>query len=613
MGKIAGRTAYLLFFLSLIHSAAPSLRITSTRELYMNREKQDFFIYKFKYIENIFFLSTFRNGIYRIDKKISRLNAQYPVNPVSEKPREIINFSPYTKDALLFITKVHLYTLSGNSAAELPLKGVRGGSRFSSVVYYKSNIYLGSTYNGVYKKTGDVFDPHSTGLPREKYAYKEYFYDEIRDFFIYNDTLFCVTDHTKGIYFLDKKGERWYPCPGVPETEYCLTYKKTVYICSQDNVFILTIDENNNYICKKTDIEKESDMLFETDDGEIESMGTSKPYFPYKNKKTDINKKTASVNGIFINLDYIKNSDIEVVEKLFKEKKINGVVINFKDDTGNLIYGSKLKIAKESGASMLHHRLISFLDTIKPYDPYIIARCVVFKDMRMHKYRDSKYALWDKHANKPWQVNKIEYWVDPYSEFIVDYNVSVAKEIESMKDTYGVNEVQFDYIRLPSDKAKSRVTYRFKKKGWERIDILDLFLSRVRNEIAIPISIDIYGYNAIYRMGNWIGQDIETISKYVDVVCPMLYPSHFGSPYLADRKEGQAYAVISFGVERSKEISFQDTLIRPFLQAFSWRVKNFNAAYISNQLAGNESSEGDGYTFWHPSSKYKDLHTFLNE
>lgn len=53
------------------------------------------------------------------------------------------------------------------------------------------------------------------------------------------------------------------------------------------------------------------------------------------------------------------------------------------------------------------------------------------------------------------------------------------------------------------------------------------FLAYARDNINAPIGIDIYGANGWYRSGTRTGQDVELMSDYVDVICPMFYPSHF--------------------------------------------------------------------------------------
>jgi len=117
-------------------------------------------------------------------------------------------------------------------------------------------------------------------------------------------------------------------------------------------------------------------------------------------------------------------------------------------------------------------------------------------------------------------------------------------------------------------------------------------------------------------MGNWIGQDIEVISKYVDVICPMVYPSHFGPTYLKNIKfsskyPSREYSIVYFSTKKATSIIHQDTYIRPFLQAFKFRSKNFSKKYITDQMMGAIIGGSKGYSFWNPGSYYGYLVKFL--
>ena len=84
-----------------------------------------------------------------------------------------------------------------------------------------------------------------------------------------------------------------------------------------------------------------------------------------------------------------------------------------------------------------------------------MARIVVFKDKHLSEYAGGKYAVWNYNTGKAWVGTKDsaattfydENWVDPYCEEVWEYNVEIAKELISR----GFDEVQFDYIRFPTD------------------------------------------------------------------------------------------------------------------------------------------------------------------
>jgi hypothetical protein len=112
--------------------------------------------------------------------------------------------------------------------------------------------------------------------------------------------------------------------------------------------------------------------------------------------------------------------------------------------------------------------------------------------------------------------------VDTYSQEVWDYNISLSKELEKR----GVDEIQFDYIRFPSDGPTQNAHYRFKKPHMTQMEALESFLMKARSELSVPISTDVFGFTGWYEM-DYLGQNVRMMSRYVDVISPMLYPSHF--------------------------------------------------------------------------------------
>ena len=57
------------------------------------------------------------------------------------------------------------------------------------------------------------------------------------------------------------------------------------------------------------------------------------------------------------------------------------------------------------------------------------------------------WAIIDTRTGKPWIDNEKLAWVDPFREEVRDYNIAIAKEAVAK----GFDEVQFDYVRFPTD------------------------------------------------------------------------------------------------------------------------------------------------------------------
>ena len=318
---------------------------------------------------------------------------------------------------------------------------------------------------------------------------------------------------------------------------------------------------------------------------------------------------------------------INKFKKIIKDRNMNAVVIDMKDDYGYLRYQTKDPLLLEKGTvSNYAINLDDFISSFKEDNIYLIARIVTFKDRALTKYNNGKYAVWDSKNNRAWigikgyedvtddEGNVIgtqtqyydENWVDPYSEEVWEYNIAVAKELIAR----GFDEIQFDYIRFPTDGLNLyNARYRWQDKGMDKESALISFLSYARENIHAPIGIDIYGANGWYRSGTRTGQDTEMLSEYVDVIGPMFYPSHFEQTFLnyapyADR----TYRIYYYGSFRNTIMARNRSLIRPWVQCFyigvSYDKQYYDEDYIRKEFFGVRDSLNRGYMCWNNSGEY---------
>lgn len=313
-----------------------------------------------------------------------------------------------------------------------------------------------------------------------------------------------------------------------------------------------------------------------------------------------------------------------------REHGFTAVVIDFKDDQGRIAYDSALEFHRSLGAVHDFFSARRVIDRVHQEGLYLIARVVVFKDRELYDYDGNRYAVWDTRRNAPWgvfreypaeveggepRVEQVEFWVDPFSEFVWEYNIEVARELEAL----GVDEIQFDYIRTPADGRTWDISYRFHEGSPalepndpysdDRVEALSAFLRRARREITIPIGIDVFGFNGWYRM-SYLGQDIAALSRYVDVISPMLYPSHFPRDFVGDLSYlPWAEYLYRDGVARARRITGDQVLIRPYVQSFliggelEFEEPTYTD-YLKHQIRGAAEGGAGGFTLWNQSGRY---------
>jgi hypothetical protein len=322
-----------------------------------------------------------------------------------------------------------------------------------------------------------------------------------------------------------------------------------------------------------------------------------------------VDERVHGVRSMYISWAFTLGDNYPKLIKLLQTLNFNSVVINMKDDYGQLrLPTDDPMITQVPDAVEPYRDILNIIKRLHEDGIYVIGRLVVFKDKRLYAFQNGKYAVKNKLTGHPLHKGP-EKWVDAFSEFVWDYNIAIAKVLEQA----GVDEIQFDYIRFPDVRGRDLRRYDFKRPHQTKRETLVSFLKKAREEISVPISVDLFGYNSIYTWGNWIGQNITLLSEYVDVVSPMFYPSHYTGGYamgygehgFGTDPEKRIYYTISLSCKRAKELA-AGALIRPYLQGFYYRDNSdqYCVDYIGWELDGLKSAGLTDYIFWNDLVEY---------
>jgi hypothetical protein len=337
--------------------------------------------------------------------------------------------------------------------------------------------------------------------------------------------------------------------------------------------------------------------------------------------RTDATRRRSALDrtGIYVNSAWAYGSRLTGHLDLVREHGMDTIVVDMKDDAGRITYDTELQVVSDIGARNQRFTLGELLTTAHKAGVYVVGRIVVFQDPKLYRYDRSSQAIWNSREGKAWgnlirvaggdgqaEYEQREFWVDPYSQFVWEYNIAIAEELQQR----GVDEIQFDYIRFPSDGDLARASYRHQRPGMSKVDAIESFLRYARTKISIPISTDLYGYNSWYRMGNWIGQNLDVVADYVDAVSPMFYPSHFPAAFMGELDFlDRAQQIYEVGSDRAAQIVDGRCIVRPYVQAFLiGRERAFEepefASYLARQLEGVVGSAASGFTLWNASNIY---------
>ena len=284
---------------------------------------------------------------------------------------------------------------------------------------------------------------------------------------------------------------------------------------------------------------------------------------------------------------------------------LNAVVLHVKDPRGMLRWKSENKMAKANGAVSAYGLVEHTLRQLKKQGFWCIAKLDVFADHRLVG-QDPYLGILDIRTGGPWADKNGLYWANPYNQEVWQYNIALCHELIDL----GFDEIQFDYIRFPSDGDLSVINYPVKDENLSRTRCIGKFLERAYAELkprGVVISVDLFGLVAWKSEDFGIGQKIEAIAPHVDVVCPMFYPSHFPSGFLGKQRPAEfPLEIMELSMKRIKKRT--DKRIRPWLQGFWYTSNEINAQIDGLMLADNGS-----WSVWNPAGNYTTTYEAIGE
>jgi len=476
-------------------------------------------------------------------------------------------------------------------------------------------LMTGTSFGGVFLEQGSGFTRRSRGLPSEPYSETLTFIEEIGA--IHSgpgQSLFAGINFTGEIFFSGNQGRTWTNA-GLPGERNPLDFiydiassGNTVYASSSRGIYEM---DSRTRQWKKSMYDSIAQKLSAShDSGSFLFLDTSSavpPVFyrsaqqPLSAPKNTTRAEARDRRAIYASVPAVRRN-LDGLISTCRQTGLNAIVIDMKDDFGNLYFPTNNTVAREIRALRRPLDVKKVLQKLKENNIYTIARIVVFKDKNLFRAYNHRYAIQNMRTGGPWQGSEGEYWVDPHSDFVQRYTIDLAKDIAAL----GFDEIQFDYIRFPSDGPTHLCNYRYRtERSMYKSEALADFLRKARSEISVSLSVDLYGFTAWYRFGNLIGQDIEEFADIVDVISPMVYPSHYGTRfYMKGERRLRPYKIVRDNGFRSLYITGGSALIRPYLQAFNLLSPTWGPEYIRLQVKAARESGCSGFIFWNAAANY---------
>lgn len=308
-----------------------------------------------------------------------------------------------------------------------------------------------------------------------------------------------------------------------------------------------------------------------------------------------------NIKGIHLSFDVAADTTLFAKHiDLIKRTELNGMEIDIKDEGGTVGYDSQVELANQAGSDRAKGgmNLGKVMDKCWYNDIYTIGRIVCFKDPIMAKKRPD-LAIQDSRTGGLWTDPAGYKYLDPYSKEVWDYLVDLAKEAGAN----GFKEVQFDYMRFPSD-GNITVCVFPHYDGRTKDQVITDFVKYLRDNLkplGIQISGDVYGLIASGQGDMGIGQSVKQIAQYMDYLCPMVYPSHYNrGEYNISVPEADPYKTVLLSLEDfNKALEGTNCRLRPWLQDFSLSI-TYTPEMVEAQIKACYDAGVEEWLLWDP-------------
>jgi len=329
----------------------------------------------------------------------------------------------------------------------------------------------------------------------------------------------------------------------------------------------------------------------------------------------------------------LRKKVIDIIDRT----EINSIIIDIKDYTGRISFEVEDPFLKDIGSSENRIPDIKeFIKTLHKKNIYVIGRISVFQDSYLVKKRPD-LAVKRASDGSVWKDHKGISWLDAGSKEVWDYVIAIGQESYRI----GFDELNFDYIRFPSDGNMNDIYYPLSEEkiladeeNGKAIVIENFFRylsKKLKKTTGVTLSADLFGMVTTNSDDLNIGQVLERALPYFDFIAPMVYPSHYPKTFLGlSNPAAYPYGVVKysmdFAVKRAvefdnigvatttatatmattkftKETSKSVKKLRPWLQDFDLGA-TYTAEMVRKQIQATYDSGLTSWMLWDAANTY---------
>ncbi len=315
----------------------------------------------------------------------------------------------------------------------------------------------------------------------------------------------------------------------------------------------------------------------------------------------------------------------EQLKVLIDTTELNAVVIDIKDYTGVISFPNDFP-KPDILAGCVVSDLAKFIESLHQSGIYVIGRISVFQDPAYTKLFPS-HAVRRKSDGGIWHDYKGLSFVDvgakPYWAYII--------ELSKRSYELGFDELNFDYIRYPSDGNMHDTAYTWihltdstslpqtnSEQVVNKSEMLKSFFEYLDHNLkdtGVKLSADLFGMTTTVDTDMNIGQILENALPYFDYISPMVYPSHYPATWSGFANPAEhPYEVVKISmdsaVKREEKWRVLNGLststpskMRPWLQDFHLGA-TYGPDKVRAQIQATYDSGLTSWMLWNAGNKY---------
>jgi hypothetical protein len=279
---------------------------------------------------------------------------------------------------------------------------------------------------------------------------------------------------------------------------------------------------------------------------------------------------------------------------------LNTLELDIKDENGEVGFTNPaVPLAHEVAAAKRYYNPRRVATAAHAEGVYLVGRIVCFEDPILAEQKPS-FAIRTP-AGGVWHNAAGLGWTNPYNKRVWKYAVDLGEAAAEA----GFDEIQFDYVRFPTDGDVASAVYEPRTQE-PKGRVIEAFLEYAAGRLqplGVRVSADLFGLSATRNMG--IGQRPSLLARHVDALYPMVYPSHFGpGEYNLPDPNAQPGRTVALAL-RDFDVAMRGSEARlvPWLQDFSLG-RTYTLDDVSEQIQAARDAGAEGFMLWNAGGVY---------